>query len=475
LIFQEGIIIMMDYRKMNFDDIDQNNKEQVGAFIQQLPKTEKKQMDEMLQYFLPIWLENKVKEKTVHNLPEEDRRYLFQIILLTSFTDRGKFGLFSNKERLIQRDVAVIVDTIKNGNSGKISDLIAIFEKNAQVVKEVFVNQIEEYKLKHLSKEKKKQVGILQKREGKEKVIKEIVNNFYKKDKKVKILHDSVEQFNKNVELIDLSIYTPKALQINERLIPMIVSLISNPSCLLPQNAVNILRDVDVPNGWYAYHVLTIGEYRELCENLSDPKQWNYIAGKVCTDIKTKLSVPIDPIKKRKQIITEILDSLEDRRFEIARISMYAEIEGLLWDLSIEVHKTDSIFDESDENGKSFLEISKNEVFETTRIREVLERTALKNHVDIQFIRDFCDCIYEERNPILHGRQNCFAECKKNWICLIQKLMALEYVMGLIVDEFQRNLFNQWNNMPSEVIERLVKSYTTMMTEDHLENTTSQS
>lgn len=457
---------MMDYRKMNFDDIAPNNKEQVHAFLHQLPKTEKKQMDEMLQYFLPIWLENKVKEKTVNSLVEEDRRYLFQIILLMSFTDRGESGLLSDKKRLIQSDVAVIVDAIKNGDSGKISDLIAIFEKNVQVVNEVFVNQIEEYKLKHLNKEKKKQVGILQKREGKEEVIKEILNNFYKNDKKVKILHDSVEQFNKNVELIDLSIYTPWVLQINERLIPMIVSLISDPSCLLPQNAVNILRGVDVPNEWYAYRILTIGEYRELCENLSDPEQWNYIVGKVCADIKDKLSVPIEPIKKRKQVITEILDSLADRRFEISRISMYAEIEGLLWDLSIEVHRTDSIFDENDETGKSFLEISKNEVFETTRIRDVLERTALKNHVDIQFIRDFCDCIYEERNPILHGRQNCFAECKKNWICLIQKLMALEYVMGLVVDEFQRNLFNQWDNMPSDVIERLVKSYAAMSTED---------
>ena len=452
--------------KKNFDDVDPNNREQVHTFFQQLPEIEKKQIDEMLQYFLPIWVENKAKEKTLYSLVEEDRRFLFQAILLLSFTNRGKSGLLSDEERLIQEDVAVTVDAIKNGDNGKISDLVAIFEKNVKAVKEVFVNQIEEYKLKHLSKEKKQQVGILQKSEGKEEVINKILKDFYKNNKMVKILYDSIEQFDKNVGLIDLSVYTSRALQVNESHIPMIVSLISNPSCLFPQNAVNILQSVDVPNEWYAYRILTISEYRELCENLSDPEQWNLIAGKVCGSIRGKLNVPIKPVKKRKQVITEILDSLADRRFEIAMVSMYAQIEGLLWDLSIEVHRTDPIFDESDKTGKSLLELSTNEVFETTRIREVLERTALKNHVDIQFIRDFCDDIYEERNPILHGRQNCFAECERNVICLMQKLMALEYVMGLVVDEFQKDLFNQWNNMPPDVIERLVKSYIAMSTED---------
>ena len=263
-----------------------------------------------------------------------------------------------------------------------------------------------------------------------------------------------------------MSVYTSKALQLNEIHIPMIVSLISNPSCFFPQNAVNILQDVEVPNEWYTYRVLTISEYRELCENLSDPEQWSFIVEKVYGSIRDKLNVPIDPIKKRKQVITEILDSLTDERYEIAMISMYAEIEGLLWDLSLEVHKTEPIFVESDKTGRSLLEMSTNAVFETTRIREVLERTALKNHVDIQFIRDFCDGIYEERNPILHGKQNCFAGCKRNGMCLMQKLMALEYVMGLVIGEFQKNLFNQWDNMPSDVIERLVKGYIAMSTGD---------
>lgn len=455
---------MMDYRKIDFDNVDPNNKEQVHAFLQQIPEMEKKQMDEMLQYFLPIWVENKVKEKTVYSLIEEDQRYIFQVILLLSFVNRGGFGLFSDEERLIREDVPVIVDAIKNGDNDKMSDLIAIFEKNVKVVKEVFVNQIKEYELKHLSKEKKQQVNNLLKDEGKEEIIKKIIKDFYKSDKNVKTLYDSIDQFDRNVGLIDLSVYTSRALQLNESHIPMIVSLISNPSCLFPQNAVNILRDVKVPNEWYTYRVLTISEYRELCENLSDPEQWNFIAGKVCGGIQDKLNVPIEPIKKRKQVITEILDSLTDGRFEIAMISMYAEIEGLLWDLSIEVHKTEPIFDESDKTGKSLLEISTNEVFETTRIREVLERTALKNHVDIQFIRDFCDGIYEERNPILHGKQNCFAGCERSGMCLMQKLMALEYMMGLVVDEFQKKLFNQWDNMPPDVIERLVESYVAMST-----------
>jgi len=44
--------------------------------------------------------------------------------------------------------------------------------------------------------------------------------------------------------------------------------------------------------------------------------------------------------------------------------------------------------------------------------------------------------------------------------------MALEYVMGLVVGEFQKSLFNQLDKMPPDLIERIVKSYIAVSTED---------
>ena len=139
--------------------------------------------------------------------------------------------------------------------------------------------------------------------------------------------------------------------------------------------------------------------------------------------------------------------------------SLYAPIEGLLWDLAAVVHKEKQIFDNTTKDQKHFVDIETGDVFESTRIRDVLERTALSEYVDIAFIRDFCDDIYEERNPILHGRKVCFSNCDRNNICLMQKLMALEYLLDILTSTVEKQIFAQFDNMPDDVVDRILNTF----------------
>ena len=441
---------------MKLDEIDPNSSEQIHEYFKNQPKETMDLLNESLMYFLPIWIGEKVKERTINALSNEDMKFLFQVILLLSYDTADSDNKSRDNTDDYDLEIARIVNDIKNGNEDRIADLTREFEIRLSHVKNDLTQRIDNYKYSRLSKKKKEQIAVLRAQQGKEKIISKIIEDALKDDGDVQQLNFAIDALEKDSVLFDLSAFNSKALSRNEHLIPRLIRFVSNPSCLVMQDAENILQGVDVPNKLYAYRMLTIGEYREFCRNLSDINQWKQMTVRVCKSIREQIEIPIPTIKARKQIISELLDSLLDRRYEIALITMYAEIEGILWDLVCEANKTDRIFDM---DRKRFVDISTSELFETTRIREVLERTALKKHVDTAFLREFCDEIYIERNPILHGRQNCFQNCNNNFLCLMQKLMALEYVLSLEVEEYRSALFQMWDAMPEDTIERILNTY----------------
>lgn len=134
-----------------------------------------------------------------------------------------------------------------------------------------------------------------------------------------------------------------------------------------------------------------------------------------------------------------------------------------MWDFACEINKNEDIFDKNDETGKSLIDVETGNSFKSDRIRDVIERTAMKNFIDSKFIKDFCEEIYEERNLILHGRLNCFSGCHNDVFCLTQKLMSIDYILDLLIAEFQKNLFKQLDSMQPDVIERIVDSYDKMV------------
>ena len=443
-----------------------NDQDAIHKYITNISEDKQKEARDALAYFFPIWAASKYKKRMIDELADEDKKYLFQIILIVSHTQdkvngsgtRGNESSYNDtieqSEDINRKAVEEIIIGIRDGNTQNIEKLKREFKNRSVSVRDVFVKRIWDYKISHLPKKKREQIENLHKHTGKEDIIRTIIAYQYRDDKCVKILDEAVNIFDFYVKNIDLSVFSPKALQNNEAHIDNLVELVSNPKCLIPYNAINILKGVDVPNSWYICRSLSVSEYRRFCENITDIEEWSSIINKSCVNILKKIDVPIAPIIARKSVITEIIKSLRDRRFEVSMLSMYAEIEGLLWDFAFEINRNEEVFDKNDSTGKTLIDVDSGEPFKSDRIRDIIERTAVKNHVDAKFITDFCKGIYEERNPILHGRQNCFAACQKSVLCITQKLMTIEYVLDLIIEEFQKNLFMLWDNLPTDVLER---------------------
>jgi hypothetical protein len=82
----------------------------------------------------------------------------------------------------------------------------------------------------------------------------------------------------------------------------------------------------------------------------------------------------------------------------------------------------------------------------------------VRKYLDEKFLHEFCDELYEERNPVLHGNMICFGECENNALCFVKKVFVLDYIIETIIDIYKRSLFNEWDEVfTPEKIESFLK------------------
>lgn len=399
---------------------------------------EKKVVEAQAEYFFPIWISEKDKLFAVKALPKEDLEFLFQIMLINSISI-SEISESSKNEKFI--DIKMKLENVKDGNEDLLHDIKKIYLDNFNNSINEYSAKIEQYKYKKLPKKKKNQIDNLR-NNGKIDIAERIINDYYES-------HNSnyaklIEKFNRlkeKVDLIDIDVFSSKALGLNPHLVEKVAYAVCNPVSIFKKEIDEILNDsVPLSCDWYLYRELTRPEYDEFIKSISDSKTWNKQFIHTIKNIKEKIEVPILPIIKRKHLIEDIISNLSEGRYESALIIMFSIIEGLLWEIAFEVNKKKKVF------------ISESEVFdykndcnfESTRIRDILERTYVSEYLDEKFLKYFCEELYEERNPVLHGRHIC-RECNNEAHCIIEKVFTLDYVLSRLCDIYKKHLFDLWD------------------------------
>ena len=88
----------------------------------------------------------------------------------------------------------------------------------------------------------------------------------------------------------------------------------------------------------------------------------------------------------------------------------------------------------------------------------------MNKYLDQDFIAEFCNELYEERNPVLHGNMVCSEDCKDFAVCFIKKLFVLDYVMEVFVEVQKNIIFKNWDEMFSEdKIDGFIQHYETVV------------
>lgn len=133
----------------------------------------------------------------------------------------------------------------------------------------------------------------------------------------------------------------------------------------------------------------------------------------------------------RKNIIREILDCHAKKMYSSSVCTSLVLIEGLIWDFSKEMHlRHGEIY--TDENF-SILKLNSGKTQADPTIGLLLQQSKLGELFDKKFVTYFCNELYSERNPILHGRDlSNFTEKNSS-----KKIATIEYLLNLIMKKYE--------------------------------------
>lgn len=284
-----------------------------------------------------------------------------------------------------------------------------------------------------------------------------LIDDYYSKHSDIiEDIDKYYKTFLYHTSIINLKIFSPEVLSLNAQMIVQIANVVYDPSYLvIPELDMILDGREEIASQWYFSRKMSIADYKEFCEKINSEDTWKkqYLCAK--KSIEKNMEAPIHPIMKRKVIIRELLDNISDKRLNSAMIVLFSLIEGLLWDFSCEVNQIEKVYVKK---GVIYDYIN-NCDFESTRIRDVLQRSAVREHLDDDFLHEFCNELYEERNLVLHGDIICFDNCESNFVCLIQKIFVLDYILNSVIEVYEKILFKILDeNFTEDRIQNLLKS-----------------
>lgn len=399
----------------------------------------KDMLEKQVMYYFTKWIEEKNKEQLLKGIPKSDMDFLFQCILIQNISDSE-----IEQSRQVEdfRVVEKMFKSIMEGQEELLEEVNRIYVKKVNSIKAEYEKKIDEFKYNSLPKDKREQIKHLRANQ-KHEIVNEILNSYNKYGTKVKEIEKGYQAFVNMTHLFDVYQFNAKALSLNEDKIPRISFAVYSPQFLMPAWVDELLNNNDeLPSNWYLYHKLTITEYKELLNRRNSQQAWNELFNMAGNNVLNKANIPILPIVKRKDLLDSILENFQNKHYDSALIITFSVIEGLLWELALIINKKEKVF-----IGKGEMyDCEKKESFKSNRIRDVVERTVVKNHLDKEFIKEFCEELYEERNPVLHGNFVCHYECKDQGMCFIKKLFVLDYIIDVLEEEYRKIVFDEWDN-----------------------------
>ncbi|ARQ73088.1 hypothetical protein B6D87_02155 [Pseudomonas fragi] len=215
------------------------------------------------------------------------------------------------------------------------------------------------------------------------------------------------------------------------------------------------------PLKWYVNHLpTTVG--RALLEEFKDGNDLsgiftaNYIDGKFRKLEELLSNQYIQPplshiLCSRANIINDVINCFNNRIYSATICTALTVIEGMLWDFSKEYnHFADKkIYSNADH--EELILISDKKVTNFT-IGTLLTQTSLCDFFDENFIKYFCDELYSERNPILHGRDTEAFTMENS----AKKIATIEYILHSIQDYNKKSAMRRLEkSLPSELKDRI--------------------
>jgi len=171
-------------------------------------------------------------------------------------------------------------------------------------------------------------------------------------------------------------------------------------------------------------------------------------------DPMAKTSISPNVYFGMKEAINQALSCYKKRHYMAFMYAIFPIIEGILWEFSsyLEAIGEINIYVKGTDNNK-IINIS-GKTSDST-IGNLLNNTNFQNYFDRDFIQYFCGELYNERNPILHGKDFKFASIEN----ASKKLATLEYLFTLTASFVREKIIQELNKVASpKVVNDLLKA-----------------
>ena len=418
-----------------------------------LPEQEK-------QVFYPViadYIKKLQKEELINYIPDQEKRIIAQGILLISQVSEPEL----EKEKYNQSFLSIYDLLIKSRDQNEIDDnLISIYGRNLRNTKNWL----------HLKRGKlvKKLLG------------KKFSNYQYlkqrQKDNAAKILASAIElacesdqelyrSLCRNIERIQTSnslfigrlsndLLQAKLEKID--LLEYIAFLIHNPKHQLISYEQLDEQWEAFPLKWCA-HRMSSPEMKALFHRFKNGEDLSEVFIKKYRDDdfdtiqqllkSTYLLLPnINILRDRINTIEEIIKCYRQQMYAASICTALSVIEGILWDFSyylngrcINLYKDKSHSTAINKSGKDIKKAT---------IGYLLQQTAFGDLFDEYFVKYFCDELYSERNPIMHGMHRSYCSVEN----ASKKLATIEYLLDAINEYIQKEYMEALDkNVPDNV------------------------
>lgn len=397
-----------------------------------------------------------LKEELVINLDREDSNFIFGMLQISSICQGD---IDKVKEDAIYCNALKIVNSIIHKEAQSIENAIYFYSENLSKTVADYENKIEKYIISKLPKKKAEQIVNLiatGKDDVAQKIITDTINSVGFK------WTEQLEKLRKYVDILkcdhnfDIRLFSAEAINVNPSIADKIAYALSFPDFQIQFVMHQILNNNSpVPYDWYLRRNLSISEYERVVKGMGE--DYNSVAKEqyniACSRIMKNACVPVLGIRTRKNLIIELISLLSEGHLESSRIVSFVLIEGLLWQIANEVNKKEHFVLSND---YEFTNLHGNKI-QSTRIRDIIKQTAVSKYVDTDFIEHFCEELYAERNPVLHGGDQCHT-CPNAGTCLFGKILVLDYIIEKLIELHRYNIFAAWDKMPDERKRRIMSA-----------------
>lgn len=338
--------------------------------------------------------------------------------------------------------------------------LTQIIDKNFAIVKATYEQLKKETFDRILDNKLEEYIFLSQQPNKKDTAIK--IKNACFKNKAKKALVEKYDMLEKALRMFDPKMIqlTPKALKIRiddnaDEILLGLASIIDDPSRLAYQREI-LDPDYDkFPLKWYGLH-MSIVDFRKYFrrfkagENIDDYVE-QYVDSRLEYIKQLFNNHYFNQFAKRAEILKSMIETYSAKNYPATICTCLPLIEGSIMKFAEYYHfYSGGIFIQQDH--KKFLLLKTGSQKRDFTIGDLLKNSALSTFFDDVFITYFCNDLYNERNPILHGTEvEVF-----NKLNAAKKILTFDYVVK-VMDKFifERYQKDMDEAMDDEIYEKL--------------------